>query len=181
MSSASLHRISLTGELLKRGFWLYVWEVVPSAGDPVLYVGMTGDTSSPNAQSPFARLSQHLGTNKHANALRRHLTGKGIEPTSCKSFDLVAYGPILPEADTMDEHKLRWSKVASLEKALSEELDKAGYEVLNVIHCNQQLDDGLWHSVRDAFAGRFPLLPGGTTTEAVHDDLQHHVLRGQLK
>lgn len=86
MSSASLHRISLTGELLRRGFWLYVWEIIPKSGDPVLYVGMTGDSSSPNAQSPFAGLGQHLGTNKHANALARHLKAKNIESSECRSY-----------------------------------------------------------------------------------------------
>ncbi len=58
MLSATLHRIALTGDVLRRGFWLYVWEVVPKDGAAVLYVGMTGDSSSPNAQSPFTRLGQ---------------------------------------------------------------------------------------------------------------------------
>jgi hypothetical protein len=177
MSSASLHRVSLTGELLRRGFWLYVWEIVPKAGDPVLYVGMTGDSSSPNAQSPFTRLGQHLGTNEHANALARHLKAKNIEPSECRSLELVAYGPVLEEADGMEQHRPLRAKVAAIEKALRDALVNAGYEVLNVIQCNQQLDDGLWRPVRDAFASRFHLLSGRTTTEAVHDDLMHQVLR----
>jgi hypothetical protein len=174
----ALHTLSFPGSLLSRGFWLYVWEVIPRDGAPVLYVGMTGDSSSPNAQSPFTRLGQHLGTNKHANALARHLKAKNMEPRECRSLELVAYGPVLEEANGMEQHRLLRAKVAAIEKALRDALANAGYEVLNVIQCNQQLDDGLWRAVRDAFASRFPLLSGRTTTEAVHDDLRLQVLRG---
>lgn len=155
---ASLHAISLTGDLLKRGFWLYVWEVFPKAGDPLLYVGMTGDTSSPNAQSPFTRLGQHLGTNQHANALARHLKAKNIEPTEYRSLELIAYGPVLEEADGMDQHRPPRQKVAALEKALRDALAAVGYQVLNDVNCRANLDNQLWHQVREAFAERFALL-----------------------
>ena len=160
MSSASLHRISLTGELLRRGFWLYVWEVIPQVGDPVLYVGMTGDTSSPNAQSPFTRLSQHLGTNKHANALARHLKAKNIEPSECRSLELVAYGPIMSEADGMEQHRPLRTKVAAIEKVLRDALVNAGYEVLNEVHCRHNPDPQLWNAARAAFETRFTKLRG---------------------
>ncbi len=155
MPSASLHRVSLTGELLRRGFWLYVWEVIPRGGDPVLYVGMTGDSSSPNAQSPFTRLGQHLGTNKHANALARHLKAKNIEPSECRSLELVAYGPVLEEADGMEQHRPLRAKVAAIEKALRDALFRAGYNVLNMVQCRAALDAQLWEQVLDAFAERF--------------------------
>jgi hypothetical protein len=56
-----LQQLSIPGALLERGFWLYVWEVLTEDGNTVLYVGRTGDSSSAHAQSPFNRLSQHLG------------------------------------------------------------------------------------------------------------------------
>ena len=158
MSSASLHRISLTGNVLRRGFWLYVWEVIPKTGDPVLYVGMTGDSSSPNAQSPFTRFSQHLGTNRHANALARHLKARNIEPTECRRFELVAYGPVLEEADEMEQHRPLRAKVAAMEKALCDSLTGAGYNVLNNVQCRAAIDVQLWNQVLEAFAERFAKL-----------------------
>lgn len=156
--SASMHSLHFPGALLTRGFRLYVWEVIPAEGLPVLYVGMTGDTSSPNAQSPFTRLSQHLGMNEHSNALRRHLQDAKIDPAACRSFELFAYGPILPEASTMDSHRPLRSKIAALESALRQALAKAGYSVLNDIKCRQHLDLALWRDVLAAFGSRFELL-----------------------
>ena len=43
--------VTLDGAMLRRGFWLYVWEITTPNGEKVLYVGRTGDSSSPNAQS----------------------------------------------------------------------------------------------------------------------------------
>jgi hypothetical protein len=63
-------------------------------------------------------LSQHLGTNKHANALRRQLLNVGIDPNTCRTFEMVAYGPILPEGTTMADHRPLRNKVAAMEKAL---------------------------------------------------------------
>jgi hypothetical protein len=159
----SLRRLSFSGAMLARGFWLYVWEVTTMDGNSVLYVGMTGDSSSANAQSPFNRLSQHLGTNKHANALRRQLLKVGIEPTTCQSFEMMAYGPILPEAESKEEHKPRWVIVAAMEKALRDALHAAGYTVLNDVKCLQVLDDGHWREVLAAFSERFTKLKPRTS------------------
>ena len=111
--SPALQSLSFNGQFLERGFWLYVWEIMSANGHTVLYVGMTGDSSSMNAQSPFNRLSQHLGSNRHANALRRQLVKAGIEPEACRSFEMVAYGPIFPHAGSTEEHKQRWRLVAA--------------------------------------------------------------------
>jgi hypothetical protein len=156
--SATLHSLSFNGSLLERGFWLYVWEIIPQNGDEVLYIGMTGDSSSANAQSPSNRLSQHLGFNRHANALRRQLVAKDIEPESCRSFEMVAYGPIFPHASTDEEHKASWRLVAAMEKALRDALHTAGYPVLNDVRCRQVLDEEHWQAVIAAFAGRFSRL-----------------------
>jgi hypothetical protein len=154
----ALQSLSFSGELLQRGFWLYVWEVTAADGRTVLYVGRTGDSSSANAQSPFNRLSQHLGTNKHANALRRQLLNVGIEPNDCLKFEMVAYGPIHAEGASMADHTPLRDRVAAMEKALCDALCTAGYTVLNSVNCRQKLDEQSWIEALSAFAERFPKL-----------------------
>jgi hypothetical protein len=64
------YSMSFDGNVLARGFWLYVWDIRgPSFRR--LYVGRTGNSSSPNAQSPFKRIGQHLDPSPNAkgNAL----------------------------------------------------------------------------------------------------------------
>jgi hypothetical protein len=144
--------------MLSRGFWLYVWIIEASDGQVVHYVGRTGDSSSLNAQSPFARMSLHLGSNKSANQLRKHLARVEIVPEACKRFELVSYGPILPEAKGKMEHRERRDAVAALEKALCDDLDEAGYRVMNSVKCKKDRDAALWSEVRNAFASRFDRL-----------------------
>jgi hypothetical protein len=55
------HIIRLDGSVLERGYWLFVWEIITSDGELLLYVGRTGDSSSPDAQSPFVRMGRHVG------------------------------------------------------------------------------------------------------------------------
>jgi hypothetical protein len=150
--------LSFPGVLLHRGFWLYVWNIEAADGSIWLYVGRTGDSSSPNAQSPFNRLSQHLGSNKHANALRRQLVSTGVVPEQCRSFEMIAYGPMFPQADTMANHHPIRNKVAAFEKALRDALHSAGYNVLNAVHCAHRVDAELWEQVVNAFRDRFPKL-----------------------
>lgn len=100
-----LQQISFNGALLERGFWLYVWESTTGSGEKVYYAGRTGDSSSCNAQSPFNRLSQHLGTNENQNTFRTQLKKAAIIPEDCH-LEMVAYGPILPEADCLGDHRL---------------------------------------------------------------------------
>src|SRR5260370_27999554 len=119
--SAELHQLTFPGAILERGFWLYVLEITSADGRALYYVGRTGDNSSLNAQSPFARLSGHLGSNRHANALRRRLTGRGIPPETCRSFSLVAYGPIFAENAVKDvtRHRRDRDTMAALQQAVS--------------------------------------------------------------
>ena len=105
-------------------------------------------------QSPSTRLGQHLGTNKHANALARHLKAKNIEPSECRSLELVAYGPVLEEADDMEQHRPLRAKVAAIEKALCDALSDAGYNVLNTVQCRAIWMPN-WGQVRCAFSERF--------------------------
>src|SRR3954471_22683077 len=85
--------VTLDGAMLRRGFYLYVWEITPPDGTKVLYVGRTGDSSSPNAQSLFNRLGQNLGTLATSSMVRNNLEKRGIDPTRCQ-FDMVGFGPL---------------------------------------------------------------------------------------
>jgi hypothetical protein len=159
MTKKVVHQLSFEGALLKRGFWLYVWEITTPDGAKLYYVGRTGDSSSINAQSPFNRMGQHLGFNDRANVLRRRLMRQNVNPEAC-SFRLVAYGPILGEADIQKLHRTRRDMTASLEKALADAMGEAGYTVINSVDCRIPVAAKVFASVRAAFTAYFPLLRG---------------------
>ncbi|UVK43615.1 hypothetical protein BPNPMPFG_005424 [Mesorhizobium sp. AR07] len=96
----SIYELDLPGGMTERGFWLYVWEVKVEA-DEVLYVGRTGDNSSPYASSVYRRMGQHLGDADNTNALLRHLEDrfKNREIHSYERFRMFSYGPIFPEVN----------------------------------------------------------------------------------
>jgi hypothetical protein len=127
--SPKLHQIAIPTEVLRRGFWLYVWQINLRGGTAVYYVGRTGDSSSLKAQSPFSRVSGHLGPNKHANALRRHLSKNGISFDDCEGLELVTYGPLYEEADNRADHRDRRDKTHALESELCRAMAKK-YKVL---------------------------------------------------
>lgn len=159
---SSTHRLMLPGAMIERGFWLYVWRIASPIGE-LLYVGRTGDSSSINAAAPFARMCQHLGTNKHQNPVRRHLEGRLVSPETCTAFDLIAHGPIFEEAQDWATHRERRDVVAALEKALADTLARSGYNVLNEVKDRHDLDVRRWAEVRDEFVAYFPRL--GETSE----------------
>jgi len=111
-----------------------------------------------SAQSPFARVSAHLGSNKNSNTLRQLLEGKGVRLESCRELNLVSYGPIYEEAADKQTHQDRRDKVAALEKALCDAMTAAGYGVLNEVKCQKTIDPEKWNEVRRAFIRRFPRL-----------------------
>jgi hypothetical protein len=149
--------LTFGGELLQRGFWLYVWKVTTPEQAHLYYVGRTGDSSSSNAQSPFNRMGQHLGFNDKSNVLRRQLVSKGVAPESC-SFALVTHGPILAESKGEAQHRNRRDTVAALEKGLADAMSDVGYEVMNTVHCRKPIDAELFAEVHAAFAAHFPAL-----------------------
>ena len=155
--SASTHRLKFPGAMTERGFWLYVWRITSDKGQELLYVGRTGDSGSPRASSPFTRMGQHLGTNEKNNAIRRHLENKGVKPEAC-AFEMVAHGPLFPEAKDRTEHVKPRDVVAALEKELAETLLRGGYKVLNNVKSKKALDTDLWDEVCAAFAVHFPKL-----------------------
>jgi hypothetical protein len=165
--ASTIQTVSFSGAFLRRGFWLYIWEITTPNGTRMYYVGRTGDSSSQNAQSPFNRMSQHLGWNMKSNALRGRLEKKSVNPNDCE-FRLVSYGPVLEEAKAglLDVYRERRDIVASLEKDLAEAMRRAKYDVLNNVHCRMPAQPELASQVRAAFATHFPaLLSGFGSTE----------------
>lgn len=164
MSRPTTHKLTLPGAMLARGFWLYVWRIDTPKGE-CLYVGRTGDSSSPHASPPFTRMTQHLGKQKNSNALRRNLGNADIEPEDCHAFDLIVHGPIFDEVphigtrdERMEKHKPLRDLYAAMEKQLADDLILAGYNVLNIVHCKKPLDVVIWKDVRSAFAVHFKRL-----------------------
>ena len=80
MKSISVHSLAFEGTLLERGFWLYIWDVRRAREERFLYVGRTGDSSSPNAASPFNRMGLHLNLkhNAKANSLVRQIEVRSL-------------------------------------------------------------------------------------------------------
>lgn len=172
MTGAATHCLTLPGRMLQRGFWLYVWQVkVPGEAEPWLYVGRTGDNSSPNASAPYTRMGQHLGHLENQNALRKHLTAKGLTLEEC-TFHLIAHGPIHPEVERpvdVEERKRRHDELMALHRPLRDEvgayerdlaaaLRSAGYQVLNTVSWRRDGNPALWSDIRAAFARHFPKL-----------------------
>jgi hypothetical protein len=127
------HSITFTGAVLERGFWLYAWHVSGN-GKAIVYAGRTGDNSSPNASSPFARLGQHLDVRPKASAnmLHRHLVKHGIDPIIA-TYQLVTVGPIYPEVPGKDmrEHVKYRDVVNRMEQELADHLRAKGYQVVS--------------------------------------------------
>jgi hypothetical protein len=159
---AALYELGFDGSVLRRGFWLYVWEVTPAGQAPLYYVGRTGDSSTTNAQSPFNRMGQHLGFAENSSMLRKHLVRCQVEPEAC-SFRLVALGPFEQESEAVgrDEHDSRRDIVAALEKALAGAMQDAGYRVMNNVSSRKALDLERFNNVLKAFAEKFPALNRG--------------------
>jgi hypothetical protein len=158
--SAETRILSFDGEFLRRGFWVYVWQVVAPGDRELFYVGRTGDSSSRYAQSPFNRMGQHLGFAKNSNMLRKYLGGRGVEPNDCE-FRLVAHGPLLDEAGDLATHRECRDTVAGIEKALAEAMLSAGYDVMNIVRSRKPLDRAMFAEVLAAFAVEFPRLRDG--------------------
>ncbi|HEY0307313.1 MAG TPA: hypothetical protein VGB94_04075 [Acidobacteriaceae bacterium] len=151
------YKMSFQGELLKRGFWLYVWDI---KGDKRhLYVGRTGDYSSPNASSPFRRIGQHLDAriNAKGNTLAKRLREARVDCETC-TFEMIAIGPIYPEQTTMATHLQFRDKTSALERALADELRERGYEVLGKHDTKRPTDTSLLSQVLDLISESFPSL-----------------------
>ena len=171
------HELTFEGAMLERGFWLYVWDITTEGKNHLYYVGRTGDSSSNNAQSAFNRMGQHLGFNKNSNVLRRRLQSKGIDANKC-AFRLVTYGPILKEAKTLEQHRLRRDRIAAMEKALADAMTKAGYMVVNPVHCDAQPDIKAFAEVLVSFAKHFEKLPQRSAVPTLPESHEEASKRG---
>ncbi len=152
---SSIHTLIFPGAMNKRGFWLYVWRIQSPKGE-LLYVGRTGDSSSPNASSPITRMSQHLDAKGKGNMLFRHLKSRGIKPELCTELKMVAHGPVFDEQKEWGAHVQPRDKIVALEKKLADTLQAAQYDVLNTAKCKKPLDEALWREVCKTFAPDFP-------------------------
>lgn len=152
------YSMSFDGALLNRGFWLYIWDIqTPTVR--YLYVGRTGDSSSPNAASPFQRVGQHLdfSPNAKGNTIVKRLMEKSIDPLLC-TFHMLAVGPLFPEQETFGEHVMYRDKMATLETALADHLRQKGYDVLGVHTPGADLDAALLGQVLRVVDEQFPIL-----------------------
>jgi len=130
-----------------------VWEITTPDGNCLHYVGKTGDAASRVCQSPFNRLSNHLGGNKHSNALKRHLAKRNIDPEPCQ-FRFHAYGPLFTDKSRRTHGEL-CDVTSGLEKALAEAMKGAGYKVINPVQSRAPIDLALFEDVKNAFASHF--------------------------
>jgi hypothetical protein len=155
-SELCVYKMSFDGQVLKRGFWLYIWKISTSRRK-YLYVGRTGDSSSANAASPFNRIGQHLDFRENAkgNAMAKRLIEKGIDPSKCE-FEMLAIGPIFPEQNTKENHYPVRDTIAALECALSEELKKRKYMVLGTHTSRKSLNKQLFEKVLEKINDYFP-------------------------
>ncbi len=162
--TAATYAVKLPGGVTERGFWLYVWRVRAPGGEELLYVGRTGDNTSAHAQSPYARMGQHLASNSNRKPvrgtaqLRRHVERRGIRVEEC-DYELLAHGPLFAETGDWSLHVRRRNAVAALESALAQGLQHVGFDVLNErVRSATSRDEDLWQDVRRAFAEHFPEL-----------------------
>jgi hypothetical protein len=131
---------------------------------------MTGDVTGV-AQSAFARAGSHFGSNKNANAIKRHLAGKEIEPENCKAISQLVFGPIFPYWHSVPRHSefdQSRAKVAALERKLWVEVARAGHSMLNKQPSGSDIyDEQRWVEVHNAFAPHFKLLTAVNLTGVV--------------
>lgn len=127
------HQMAFNGEILERGFWIYVWEITQKDIKHI-YVGRTGDSSSAHASSPFNRIGQHLDFRENAkgNSLAKRLKEAGVNPKK-SNFRMLAIGPLFSEQDTFQEHVPFRDQMATFEYELANHLKK-NFSVLGVHH-----------------------------------------------
>ena len=133
--------MSFHGEILERGFWIYVCEITKQ-DKKYIYVGRTGDSSSPNAASPFNRIGQHLNfkPNAKGNSLAKRLREVGIQPKN-SNFRMLAIGPIFPERDSFEKHKRYRDYLATIEFELANFIESLGYNVIGNHHAGSKVQE----------------------------------------
>jgi hypothetical protein len=151
------YEITFDGSVLRRGFWIYVWAIRTPKGETLIYVGRTGDTSSPNAQSPFRRVGQHVDPNpkSRSNALARHLRQLAISPEDCQ-FKFTTFGPIYSECADMTGHLPLRDSIAALERRTADWFRaKDGFQVLGSHPSLRAFDESMWREIEAELSARF--------------------------
>jgi len=145
--------MEFNGKILDRGFWLYVWEITVG-NTKHLYVGRTGDSSSPNASSPFNRIGQHLDFKENAkgNSLAKRLKEAGVNPKKSK-FRMLALGPLFSEQETFEAHKPYRDQMATFEYELARYLLDNGFNVLGIHHQGAKVSESMLSEVKDQVLG----------------------------
>jgi len=140
------------GNILKRGFWIYIWHIKTKNNKKYYYIGRTGDSSSKYASSPFSRLGQHLDMRKNAkgNSMYRNLKKIGINPCECE-FNMFACGPIFLEQSTIESHRIRRDKMAAIENKLYCDLKKEGCEVIGNVNSKKEMPPKLLRKYKNIF------------------------------
>jgi len=146
--SINTYQMEFNGEVLERGFWLYVWKIIEGSAVH-LYVGRTGDSSSAHASSPFNRIGQHLDFRENAkgNSLAKRLKEAQINPKKSK-FRMLALGPFFSEQETFEAHKPYRDQMATFEYELARHLKNHGYSVLGTHHQGAKVQATLLHEVK---------------------------------
>lgn len=113
------YNMEFNGQVLERGFWLYIWEIIEGENMHI-YVGRTGDSSSPHASSPFNCIGQHLDFRDTAkgNSLAKRLKEANVNPKK-STFKMLALGPLFLEQKTFELHVPFRDQMATFEYELA--------------------------------------------------------------
>lgn len=150
-------QISFNGQMLERGFWLYVWRIRhKKSASEYWYIGRTGDSSSAKASSPLGRLSQHLNLKDNAkgNTLIKNIKQAGLNPQHCQ-FKLVSVGPLFPEQEFYSEHVPYRDIVAKLEAEIAYTFKAKGLVVLGSHPAKGEYDNALFNEAMSKFSEAF--------------------------
>ena len=116
-----------------------------------IYVGRTGDSSSPHASSPFNRIGQHLDFRDTAkgNFLAKRLKEANVNPKK-STFKMLALGPLFLEQKTFELHVPFRDQMATFEYELANYLRDEGYSVLGAHHKGSSAEEPALSSVKES-------------------------------
>ena len=142
------YNMSFHGKILERGFWIYVWEIKQQE-QKYIYVGRTGDSSSPNAASPFNRIGRHLDfkANAKGNSLARRLKENGVNPSQ-SAFRMHAIGPLYPEKQNFDDHRPYRDIMATIEFELANYISSLGFKIIGKHHKGSQVKEQILSEIK---------------------------------
>ena len=165
-------RLQFDGDVLRPGFWIYVWRVRSLRGE-LICVGNTGDPEAVTTLAPFHLMGSDLATHPlMPGALYRCLLNRGIAPTACE-YEFIAHGPIYPEdgneAGGEGAHRCHGQQVIAAAETLVIALRAGYYDVESFVQDSDDIPGlELWERIYHAFVPHFPLM--STFFEEIHLD-----------